>query len=257
MSPTTEAETAEPRSQTAKAHSEPAVSDLTAVIAQTTRLWRQHHLDYDQTKYVVEQVRRALALSPPRNRQRTVDRLDRGEIERLIAAAYRRQSQYGLIVKTLFYTGARVAEFIQIRVEDLHLDDDPPQIRIRHAKRQSTRFVPILPGLAQDIRTHLNGRRSGSLFESNRHTRYSPRTIQDIIKETAQAAGITKRVYPHLLRHSIATLLLQSGEVPLDQVQKFLGHLQIGTTQIYAETSLRALGENYQRAFASLSLRLG
>jgi integrase/recombinase XerD len=39
--------------------------------------------------------------------------------------------------------------------------------------------------------------------------------------------------------------------VPLDQVQKFLGHLQIGTTQIYAETSLRALGENYQRAFGS------
>src|SRR4051794_37074398 len=107
MSPNTATETAEPRGQTAKAHSDPAVSDLAAVIAQTTRLWRQHHLDYDQTKYVVEQVRKALALSPPRNRQRSVERLDRREIERLIAAAYRRQSQYGLIVKTLFYTGAR------------------------------------------------------------------------------------------------------------------------------------------------------
>jgi integrase/recombinase XerD len=135
-----------------------------------------------------------------------VDRLDRGEIERLIAAAYRRQSQYGLIVKTLFYTGARVAEFIQIRIS--------------HAKRQSTRFVPILPGLAHELRTHLNGRRSGYLFESNRHTRYSPRTIQDIVKEVAGQAGITKRVYPHLLRHSVATLLLQSGEVPLDQVHQ-------------------------------------
>jgi integrase/recombinase XerD len=257
MASNTAPETAEPRGQTAKAQSAPVAPDLAAVIAQTTRLWRQHHLDYDQTKYVVEQVRRALALSPPRNRQRTVDRLDRGEVERLIAAAYRLQSKYGLIVKTLFYTGARVAEFIQIQVEDLHLDDDPPQIRLRHAKRQSTRFVPILPGLAQEIRTHLNGRRTGYLFESNRHTRYSPRTLQDIVKEAAQAAGITKRVYPHLLRHSIATLLLQSGEVPLDQVQKFLGHLQIGTTQIYAETSLRALGENYQRAFSALALRIG
>jgi hypothetical protein len=54
MSPNTAPETVEPRGQTAKAHSDPAVSDLAAVIAQTTRLWRQHYLDYDQTKYVVE-----------------------------------------------------------------------------------------------------------------------------------------------------------------------------------------------------------
>jgi integrase/recombinase XerD len=64
----------------------------------------------------------------------------------------------------------------------------------------------------------------------------------------ARAAGIQKRVYPHLLRHSIATILLDSGLVPIDQVQKFLGHLNFSTTQIYAETSLRALGENYPRA---------
>ena len=59
---------------------------------------------------------------------------------------------------------------------------------------------------------------------------------------------IGKRVYPHLLRHSIATILLDSGLVPIDQVQKFLGHLNLSTTQIYAETSLRALGDNYVRA---------
>jgi integrase/recombinase XerD len=55
MAPNTAPETAELRGQTAKAQSAPAAPDLAAVIAQTTRLWRQHHLDYDQTKYVVEQ----------------------------------------------------------------------------------------------------------------------------------------------------------------------------------------------------------
>jgi site-specific recombinase XerD len=44
------------------------------------------------------------------------------------------------------------------------------------------------------------------------------------------------------------TILLDSGLVPIDQVQKFLGHLHIATTQIYAKTSLRALGDNYTRA---------
>jgi integrase/recombinase XerD len=75
--------------------------------------------------------------------------------------------------------------------------------------------------------------------------------MQAIVKQCAQAAGITKRVYPHLLRHSIATLLLDSGQVPLDQVQKFLGHLQLSTTQIYAETSIQALGENYVCALST------
>jgi len=114
-----------------------------------------------------------------------------------------------------------------------------------NSKKESNRYVAILPALAQELRTNLNGRRSGFLFETNRNDRYSARTVQSVVKAAARKAGIDKRVYPHLLRHSIATILLDSGEVPIDQVQKFLGHLQISTTQIYAETSIRALGENY------------
>jgi integrase/recombinase XerD len=60
--------------------------------------------------------------------------------------------------------------------------------------------------------------------------------------------GCCRYPYPHLLRHSIATILLDSGFVPIDQLQKFLGPLDLSTTQIYAETSLRALGDNYIRA---------
>ena len=230
------------RGQKAIAHS------LDQVVEETFRLWRKHHLGYDQTKYVVERVRRRLALEPPRRRDRTVARLEQSEVERLIQATYRSQSKYGLMIKTLFQTGARVDEFVHIRVEDLLLDGDPPQIHITHAKRGADRYVPILPALADELRTHLQGRQTGFLFESNRHARYSTRTVQSIVTACARTAGIKKRVYPHLLRHSIATILLDSGLVPIDQVQKFLGHLHIATTQIYAETSLRALGDNYIRA---------
>jgi integrase/recombinase XerD len=152
------------------------------------------------------------------------------------------------MIKTLFQTGARVDEFVHIRVEDLLFGSDPPQVHITHAKRQSDRYVPILPALADELRTHLQGRERGFLFESNRNHRYSVRMVQSIVKDYAREAGITKRVHPHLLRHSIATILLDSGHVPIDQVQKFLGHLNLATTQIYAETSLRALGRNYVRA---------
>jgi integrase/recombinase XerD len=223
---------------------------LADIISETTRLWRKHHLGYDQTKYVVEQARRRLKLQPVGNRRRTVKRLDKSEVERLIGSTYQSHNKYGLMIKTLFLSGARVDEFVHIQVEELHLDSDPPQIYLSHCKKESNRYVPILPALAQELRTHLNGRRRGFLFETNRNDRYSARTVQSVVNAAARKAGIDKRVYPHLLRHSIATILLDSGEVPIDQVQKFLGHLQISTTQIYAETSIRALGENYVRAMS-------
>jgi integrase/recombinase XerD len=159
-------------------------------------------------------VRRWLDLTVPATRSRTVERLDRAEVERLIAGAYRDGSPRGLMIKTLFLTGVRVSEFVHIRIEDLYLDSDPPQIHLTHSKGQAQRHVPILPALAQELRTHLQGRRQGDLFESNRHARYAVRTVQTMVKQCAQAAGITKQVHPHLLRPFIATSLLDSGQVP-------------------------------------------
>ena len=119
------------RGQTPKAKSS---QDLAEVLRETTKLWRKHHLSYDQSRYVVEQVRRALQLSAPRERRRTVARLDKHEVGRLIEAAYRKGSHYGLMVKTLFYTGARVSEFINIQVVDLRLEgrEGPRRLQVLH-----------------------------------------------------------------------------------------------------------------------------
>jgi integrase/recombinase XerD len=105
----------ERRGQPAKTQS------LDAVVQDTFRLWRKHHLDYDQTKYVVERVRRRLALEPPRTRNRTVARLEASEIDRLIQTTYRYRSTYGLMLKTLFQTGARVNNLLQSPLDALRL----------------------------------------------------------------------------------------------------------------------------------------
>ena len=167
-------------------------SGLAEIVSDTVRLWRKHHLGYDQTKYVVEQVRRRLKLQPPSARRRTVNRLDQAEVERLIGRTYQSHNKYGLMIKTLFLSGARVDEFVHIQVNDLHLDADP-QLYISHGKKESNRYVPVLPALAQELRTHLNGRRQGYLFETNRNDRYSVRTVQSIVKSQAQEAGIGRR----------------------------------------------------------------
>ncbi|GEM50168.1 tyrosine-type recombinase/integrase [Deinococcus cellulosilyticus] len=233
------------RGQNESANSSSA--SLGEVIQDTLKLWKKHHLSYDQSKHVVEQVRKTMGLKPPSERRRTVDRLDTLEIERLIGAAYQQSSRQGLMVKTLFYTGTRVSEFVQIEVTDVHFDLEPPQVFIRHAKGGSDGYVPILPTLAQELRTHLGSRKVGYLFESNRSDRYSARFIQKMVKSAALKAGIEKQVTPHRLRASVATLLLDRG-MPLEQVQKFLRHKRIATTQIYAQTSLRGMTESYLRA---------
>jgi integrase/recombinase XerD len=220
-------------------------SSLKAVIAATKKLWRQYHLTYNQTHYVAKEVRQALAIQRPKTRTRVVARLSREEERQLMAHAYRVQGTRGLLIKTLFQTGARVSEFVNITADEVFFEEQ--MILISKAKGGKSRYVPILPQLAQELRTYLGHRTTGYLFETVQHTPYSPRRIQQIIKETAATAQITKRVYPHLLRHSVATTLLERG-MSIEQIQKCLGHAKLETTQIYAESSADMIKESYQRA---------
>jgi integrase/recombinase XerD len=176
-----------------------------------------------------------------------VARLSQEEERQLITHAYRMPGTRGLLIKTLFQTGARVSEFVNITVDEVFFEEQ--MLLISKAKSGKSWYVPILPQLAQELRTHLGHRTTGSLFETVRHTHYSPRRIQQILKETAADAQITKRGYPHLLRHSVATTLLERG-MPIEQIQKFLGHAKLETTPIDAESSAGMIKESYQRALA-------
>ena len=108
------------RTPSAKAKSDPT---LQPAIAATLKLWRRHRLTYDQTRYVAQEVRRALELERPRTRQRVIERLPREEERRLIDMAYRLPGTRGVLVKTLFQTGVRVSEFVNLRVQDVYFDE--------------------------------------------------------------------------------------------------------------------------------------
>src|SRR4051812_46124894 len=164
---------------------------LKGLIAATVKLWRKHHLSYDQARYVAKEARAALRISRVKTRKRVVERLSRDEEQRLIKQAYKDKGAHGLLIKTLFQTGARVSEFAGIRIEDLFFDE--LMILIDKGKGEKSRYVPILAELAQELQTHLGDRETGYLFETTRHLPYSPRRIQQIVKTTAEKAKITKR----------------------------------------------------------------
>jgi integrase/recombinase XerD len=229
------------RTPSAKTPSTP----LDTVIADTLKLWRKHHLTYDQTRAVAKAVRRALAIARPVTRPRVIVRLSRAEEARLIAQAYRMPGARGLLIKTLFQTGARVSEFVHLQVPDVYFDEQ--MLLITHAKGGKQRYIPLLPELTHALRTSLRERTTGPLFTTVRHTPYSPRRMQQLVQETAALAGITTRVSPHLLRHSVATTLLERG-MPLEPIQQFLVHAKLETTQMYAASTTAMIKESYQKA---------
>lgn len=218
------------------------------VISATVKLWKKHHLSYQNTKYVIEQVRKILGLKQEKRKLNTVERLSHEESQKLIQTAYSGEGKYGLLIKTLFLTGTRASEFVNIKAEDILFEEC--EILVTHGKGGKKRYVPILTSLAQELKTYLRGRKKGYLFESNRHSKYSTRRIQQIVQECAQKAGIIKHVHPHLLRHSVATILRQKG-MALDLIQKFLGHSKIETTLIYSEVPDQMMKELYQNALSS------
>ena len=220
-------------------------SELQAAIKATQKVWRRYHLTYDQTRYIAKEARRALDLERSKTRARVIERLSQDEERRLIDAAYRAPGARGLLVKTLFQTGARVSEFVNIQVSDVFFDEQ--MILIQKGKGGKRRYVPIMAELAQELRTHLRGRTEGYLFETNWHAAFLPRRIQQLVKAIADSAGITKRVSPHVLRHSVATILLEKG-MPLEHIQKFLGHVKLDTTQVYAASTTAMIQDSYRQA---------
>ena len=196
---------------------------LHVVITETIKLWRRAHLTYDQTRYVAKEVRRALTLTAPTMRARVVARLSgkRNAPHCPGLPDARRPRAVDQDVLPDRRTGLGVRQYPS---EEVYCDEQ--MLLLAHAKGGKQRYVPLLPELAHELRTYLRDRTQGYLFETIRHTRYSPRRIQQLVQETAALAGIDKRVHPHFLRHSVATTLLERG-MPLEQIQKFLGHAKL------------------------------
>ena len=134
-----------------------------------------------------------------------VDQLSVEEELRFLDQAYAQDGRTGLMLQTLLETGARSSALVQLRVEDVSLAERV--ITIRQGKGGKRREVPIRRDLAQLLRLHIGARRAGPLFASRQagsgpapHVLTRQRVGQIV---RAVAAGISKRVYPYLLRHTV------------------------------------------------------
>lgn len=147
------------------------------------------------------------------------------------------------ILELFFSTGLRVSELCNLN-QDLDLTRDEFSVR---GKGEKVRVVFLSPSAKKAVAEYLKkrGDMSEALFVSygkggkNKGkdlSRITPRSIERIVKQYAVKAGITRKVTPHVIRHSFATDLLQNG-ADLRSVQALLGHANIATTQVYTHVT--------------------
>ncbi|TAK58843.1 hypothetical protein EPO14_03400 [Patescibacteria group bacterium] len=174
--------------------------------------------------------------------ERSLDLITATELERLMKAPVGnglKELRDRAIMEMFFSTGLRVSELCALDT-DLDLSRDELSVR---GKGDKVRVVFLSPTAKTSVSAYLKARQDMAEALFVRHStgkkipsRLTPRSIENIIKSCAIKAGITKKVTPHVIRHSFATDLLENG-ADLRSVQALLGHANIATTQIYTHVT--------------------
>ena len=150
----------------------------------------------------------------------------------------------------MYSSGLRLAELVGIDL--VNLDLSVGQVRIT-GKGGKTRELPVGQPAVDAINKWLSYRRmmpgadDKAVFLSSRGKRIAPRTVQMRLKKLAESQGLSRDCYPHMLRHSFASHMLESSG-DLRAVQELLGHADISTTQIYTHLDFQHLAKVYDES---------
>jgi integrase/recombinase XerD len=191
-------------------------------------------------------------LDSPRGWKRLPGQLSLQEVDRLLAAPDT-ATTLGLrdraMLEVLYATGLRVSELVRLRLADLDLEVGYLKTM---GKGRKERIVPLGDAAAGWIRKYLErgrpdlagGEDPPWLFLTHRKAAMSRQAFWLLLRKHGRRAGIQQRLYPHLLRHSFATHLLEGG-ADLRSVQAMLGHADISTTQVYTHLTRERLRRLY------------
>lgn len=178
---------------------------------------------------VFDQTLKIDYLFPKRTEQKLPKYLNREEVKKILAVV--ENLKHKAILSLLYGCGLRLTEVINLQINNI--DSNNVVININQPKGKKDRQVMLPQALLPLLKAYFKKYRlKAYLFEGQSRLRYSPRSVQIVLKEAAAKAKITKKVSPHILRHSFATHLLENG-TDIRYIQQLLGHNSLNTTQIY------------------------
>ncbi len=155
------------------------------------------------------------------------------------------------LMELVYGAGLRVTEAVELRMEELDLDTAAFRVT---GKRGKTRWLPLprftIPWIEKylgEARPKLAKKPMAQVFVGTRGGKLSRQNAYMVLQKHAHAAGIKKKLSPHVLRHTYAVHLLQGG-ADLRAVQELLGHSSISTTQVYTQLDMEQVKIKYRKA---------
>lgn len=176
------------------------------------------------------------------------------EIDQLLAAidlSHAQGYRNLTIIETLYGSGLRVSELINLKISDLHFDEN---LLLITGKGNKQRLAPLggvckqkLKVYLEEVRIHVPVKKEyQDIVFLNQHGRQLTRAmIFTIVRQTAKNAGMEKKISPHTFRHSFATHLLENG-ADLRSIQLMMGHENITTTEVYMHLDTQHLSKSLQ-----------
>jgi integrase/recombinase XerC len=153
------------------------------------------------------------------------------------------------LLELAYGAGLRASELVGLDLGDVELEAGTARVRGKGGKERVVLFgAPACEAVRAYVRSERREPKSGTpLFTGPSGGRLAVRTLQNVVRRHAAAAGLDPSVSPHTLRHSFATHLLDGG-ADLKSVQQLLGHSRLATTQVYTHVSAERLREAVARA---------
>ncbi|MEG0283459.1 MAG: site-specific tyrosine recombinase XerD [Erysipelotrichales bacterium] len=197
---------------------------------------------------------RALLISLPKAQQKIPEYMNNEEIILFLKSFESNtdlEKRNKVMIFLLYYTGLRVSELVNLKVNQVYLSDGYLKVTGKGSKE---RIIPLNDNIIKIINDYLSSTRSNILdlgysdylFVNSKGNPITRQGFFKIVKKHALKANIQKNISPHTLRHSFATHLLNNG-VDLRSVQTLLGHSDISTTQIYTHVNNEYIKESYQK----------
>ena len=195
------------------------------------------------------------ALESPKMWKRLPECLSHAEVDRLLKAPNARKRQ-GMrdqaLLELLYACGLRASEAASLKLAAVDFQDQTVRVTGKGSKE---RMIPVGKRAQESLKRYVAGARNEWLTGEKKNEylmltrqgkRMSRQSVWAVLKKYAREAGIQKKIYPHILRHSFATHLLENG-ADLRVVQELLGHADIVTTQIYTHVDISRLKGIHQR----------
>lgn len=230
-----------------------ATSGKQLIVSQLVRIVRKAGFDYEDWRYVSKRVRQVCELAPAKRQKKLPRVMTADQFRHFYEIVDRADDvQHSLMMRLLFYTGVRVSELCNLKVDDVDLQNC--KIFVCQGKGSKDRYVLFGKIFATALRTHIAAHPQNRwLFQTKRASKYSTRRVQQIVKMYAEEAEVNAT--PHTFRHQAITWLTRHSGMADAELQLITGHARRETLAVYQHVALDGeLEAKYQGAMRAVDL---